>query len=347
MKERLFKLFGLLVLLGSLGAGWLLMSYQQFIDSPMAVSGAESETLLVTPGSSVRTVARTLQGRGMVQDGHYFVWMARLGGNAGRIQAGEYQIDSGMTPSQLLENMVAGKVRQYSITLLEGWSFRQMMAEIDANPYLQHQLKGLPDDEIMQQLGQQGEHPEGRFFPDTYRFPRGLSDIAFLKRAYRAMAQRLEQEWPKRAEGLPLKSPYEALILASIVEKETGVTSERPEIAGVFVRRLKKGMRLQTDPTVIYGIGAGYDGNIRARDLKKDTPYNTYTRKGLPPTPIAMPSGEALHAALHPDGGDSLYFVSRGDGSHHFSASYEEHECAVVKYQIRSRDCDHPNFRKE
>lgn len=346
MRERLFKLAGVLILAGSFVAGWLLMSYQQFVDTPMVLLDGAPVTLQVSPGSSVKTIARTLQHQGLVQDSRYFVWMVRLRGKAARIQAGEYLVAAGMTPAQLLGDMVSGKVRQYSITLLEGWSFRQMMAEIDASPYLRHQLSGLSGDAVMTRLGREGEHPEGRFFPETYLFPRGLTDTEFLQRAYRAMAQRLEQEWSTRAEGLPLKSPYEALILASIVEKETGQPSERAEIAGVFVRRLKKGMRLQTDPTVIYGIGLKYDGNIRARDLEQDTPYNTYTRRGLPPTPIAMPGGEALHAALHPEMGDSLYFVSRGDGSHHFSASYEEHECAVKKYQQR-RDCEHPNFRKE
>ncbi|MEN8170987.1 MAG: endolytic transglycosylase MltG [Pseudomonadota bacterium] len=347
MRERLFRLLGILLLIGSLTVGGLLISYQQFVDSPMVVSGDESVSFLVTPGSSVRTVARSLHRQGLLEGDRYFVWMARLRGKAGSIQAGEYNIEAGTSPSQLLDDMVAGKVRQYSITLLEGWNFRQMMVEVDASPYLQHQLSGLDASEIMMRLGHEGEHPEGRFFPDTYHFPRGLNDIEFLKRAYRAMAQRLEQEWPKRTAGLPLKSPYEALILASIVEKETGQPYERSEIAGLFMRRLKKGMRLQTDPTVIYGMGLGYDGNIRKSDLKKDTPYNTYTRGGLPPTPIAMPGRDALHAALHPKEGESLYFVSRGDGSHHFSASYEEHECAVIKYQIRRRDCDHPNFRKE
>jgi UPF0755 protein len=347
VRDRLFKLVGVLVLASSFVAGWMLMPYQQFIDSPMTVSGGGPLSLSVTPGSSVKTVARTLQGQGLVEDGRYFVWMARLRGKAGRIQAGEYQVTAGNSPSRLLDDMVSGKVLQYSVTLLEGWNFRQVMAAIDTSPYLEHSLRGLQDDEIMTRLGREGEHPEGRFFPDTYLFPRGLTDIEFLKRAYRAMTQRLEQEWPTRAEGLPLKTPYEALILASIVEKETGQPSERSEIAGVFVRRLLKGMRLQTDPTVIYGLGLDYDGNIRKSDLIKDSPYNTYTRAGLPPTPIAMPGGDALHAALHPDEGDSLYFVARGDGSHHFSASYEEHECAVVKYQIRGRDCGHPNFRKE
>lgn len=346
MKERLFRLLGALLLVGSLVAGWLLMSYQQFVDHPMTVPGTGPVTLLVAPGTSVRAIGRTMEQQGLVADGRYFVWMARLQGQTGHIQAGEYQVSAGMSPARLLEMMVAGKVRQYAITLVEGWTFRQVMAEIDASPYLEHQLSGLDADAVMARLGHSGEHPEGRFFPDTYHFPRGLSDVAFLQRAYQAMAQRLEEEWSARAADLPLKSPYEALILASIVERETGQPSERGEIAGLFIRRLRKGMRLQTDPTVIYGMGLEYEGNIRKRDLQHDTPYNTYTRRGLPPTPIAMPSGDALHAALHPSPGESLYFVARGDGTHHFSATLEEHECAVVKYQIRNRDCDHPNFRK-
>lgn len=347
MKAWLLKLAGVMLLAGSLVIGWAMISYQQFVDQALILTAKEPVLLQVTPGSSVRKVAVTMQQQGLIEDGRYFVWMARLRGKASRIQSGEYLVEQGMTPSQLLENMVSGKVRQYAITLLEGWNFRQMMAEIDADSHLEHRLKGMTASEIMAALGRAGEHPEGRFFPDTYHFPRGLSDVEFLRRAYEAMAKALDKEWQNRAEGLPLKSPDEALILASIVEKETGATYERPQIAGVFVRRLKQGMRLQTDPTVIYGIGEDYDGNIRKSDLLRDTPYNTYTRKGLPPTPIAMPSGEALHAALHPDQGDSLYFVSRGDGSHHFSATLAEHECAVVKYQIKGRDCDHPNFAKQ
>ena len=189
----------------------------------------------------------------------------------------------------------------------------------------------------MERLGHAGEHPEGRFLPDTYHFPKNLTDVAFLKRAYDAMTQTLAREWEGRAVGLPLKTPYEALILASIVEKETGLASERQAIAGVFVRRLNKGMRLQTDPTVIYGMGDRYKGNIRKSDLQEDTPYNTYRRFGLPPTPIAMPGRDAIHATLHPDDSKNIYFVSRGDGSHHFSATLEEHNNAVIKYQLKGR----------
>lgn len=346
MRDRLFKLVGVLLLVGSLVGGWFLMAYQQFVDHPMSISGEEATLLVVNPGSSVRAVANALQRQGLVEDGRYFVWMARLRNRASRIQAGEYEIKPGTTPSQLLDDMVQGRVHQYAITLVEGWTFRQVMTEIEANPYLQHRLKGLAAEEVMHLLGHEGEHPEGRFYPDTYHFPRNLSDLELLRLAYSAMERRLQLEWDARAEDLPLKSPDEALILASIVEKETGQPVERSEIAGLFARRLKKGMRLQTDPTVIYGMGEDYDGNIRKRDLLRDTPYNTYTRAGLPPTPIAMPGGDALHAALHPAEGDSLYFVSRGDGTHHFSANLAEHECAVDRYQKKLK-CDHPNFRPE
>lgn len=346
MKERLFKIVGAFVLVGSLIAGWMLMSYQHFQDQPMAVADSGMD-FKVEAGSSVRRVAQNMQRLGLVENGHFFVWMARLRGQAGKIQAGEYRVEPGMTPEVLLDNMVSGKVQQYSLTIIEGWNFYQMMEAVDNSPYLQHKLLKLTPEQIMARIGYEEEHHEGRFFPDTYRFSRDTTDIELLKLAYRSMSERLEQAWQGREENLPYETPYEALIMASIVEKETGKVEERETIAGVFVRRLQKGMRLQTDPTVIYGIGQEYDGNIRAEDLRKDTPYNTYTRSGLPPTPIAMPGAEAINAALHPEKGDALYFVSRGDGSHHFSASYEEHECAVVKYQIRRRDCDHPNFKKD
>ncbi len=240
-----------------------------------------------------------------------------------------------MTALQLLQQMVDGEVIQHTLTLVEGWSFKQVMVALRAHHAIRATLQGLTAAEIMSRLGYAGQHPEGRFFPDTYHFPKATSDIEFLRRAYSAMAERLEQEWVAREPDLPLKSAYEALILASIIEKESAVSAERAEIAGVFIRRLNKGMRLQTDPTVIYGMGEAYDGNIRRRDLRHDTPYNTYTRKGLPPTPIAMPGGEAIHAALHPASAESLYFVARGDGTHYFSATLEEHNRAVRKYQLK------------
>ena len=234
--------------------------------------------------------------------------------------------------------MVAGNVVQHNVTLIEGHTFRQILEIIQQNPVITKQLENLSDEEIMKKLGHEGEHPEGRFYPDTYYISRGVTDIELLNRAYDSMQQILEEEWQQRDEGLPFKSPYEALILASIVEKESAVAKERPLIAGLFINRLRKKMRLQTDPTVIYGI-KNYDGNIRFRDLRKDTPYNTYTRKGLPPTPIALPGREAIHATLHPDKTKYLYFVAYGDGSgsHVFSTNLKDHEKAVDRYQRKKR----------
>lgn len=340
MRKQVFKIIGALGLFGILALAWIWKEYQAFVDKPMTIS-AGGVLLSVKPGMSLNAVARELQRDNLIDNYRYFVWMAKLRGKAGSLQAGEYQVDPGMTPGALLQRIVSGKVQQYVLTLVEGITFREMMEQINANPYLTHTLNGLDAEALMARIGHEGEHPEGRFLPETYHFPRGLSDVEFLRRAYRAMAERLEYEWQKRENGLPLKTPYDALILASIVEKETGMESERPQIAGVFIRRLKKGMRLQTDPTVIYGMGIDFDGNLRRRDLLTDTPYNSYTRNGLPPTPIAMPGADAVHAAVHPDDGNSIYFVARGDGSHHFSATLEEHNRAVTKYQLKGRRRDY------
>ncbi len=331
---KLIILVGVVLLAGVAAGGWL--HYNTFVKRPLAIP-AEGAALLVSPGASVATVARQLHEGGMLADMRMFRLMVRLHGKGGQLKAGEYYLAPGTTPGQLLQQMVEGRVRQYTMTLIEGWSFRQMLRALEENPYLSHTLSGLSDSEIMTAIGQAGVHPEGRFLPDTYHFPRGLSDVEFLRRAYRAMDERLAEEWAQRAPNLPLQTPYEALILASIVEKETGQSSERPMIAGVFIRRLELGMRLQTDPTVIYGLGEGFDGNLRRRDLEAEGAYNTYRIKGLPPTPIAMPGGAALHAAVNPAPGKQLYFVARGDGSHYFSATYEEHDRAVKEYQLKRR----------
>ncbi len=336
MRELLFKLIGALILAASLFGGWQLMRYQAFVQGTLEV-GPEGAVVAVRPGMSLRSVAGSLEREGLISDAQLFIWMARLKGAAQNIRAGEYRVESGMGPPALLDRMVSGQVVQHALTVVEGWTFRQMLDAMHKSPHLDHTLAGLGDSEIMARLGRAHEHPEGRFFPDTYHFPRGMTDLEFLKRAYRSMSERLEAEWANRKEGLPLKGPYEALILASIVEKETGVPEERPEIAGVFVRRLLKGMRLQTDPTVIYGLGEAFDGNLRRRDLRAENPYNTYRIKGLPPTPIAMPGGDAIHAVLHPKDGKALYFVARGDGSHQFSATLTEHNAAVVRYQLKGR----------
>jgi len=333
MTERLFRLLGLLMLLGSLAFGWLWLGYQNFADAPLQVA-PEGASFEVRPGASLTGIASALEQAGHIDNRYYFIALARLSGQARAVRAGEYRIEHEMSARALLDRMVEGAVQLHALTLVEGWNFRQLREAVQASPYLRHTLNELEDAELMARLGYADVHPEGRFFPDTYHFPRGLSDVDFLRRAYRQMQDVLNAEWSQRSEKLPLKSADEALILASIIEKETGQANERTAIAGVFVRRLNRGMRLQTDPTVIYGRGLNVEGRLRRKDLLTDTPYNTYTRGGLPPTPIAMPGRESIHAALHPADGKALYFVSKGDGSHQFSATLEEHNRAVRIYQL-------------
>ena len=298
----------------------------------------EPETIIFSRGSSIRTLANQLVEKGLLENKNYFLIWGKLNRQETRLQAGEYIITPGLSLAELLKNMVAGDVVQHDLALIEGYTFRQILETIWQNSIITKQLENLSDEEIMTALGHEGEHPEGRFYPDTYYISRGVSDIELLNRAYNEMARILEEEWQQREENLPLKSPYEALILASIVEKESAIAEERPLIAGLFINRLRKKMRLQTDPTVIYGI-KNYDGNIRFRDLRKDTPYNTYTRHGLPPTPIALPGREAIHATLHPDKTKYLYFVAYGNGSgkHVFSTNLKDHEKAVDLYQRKKR----------
>lgn len=335
-REMLFKLIGLAVLLGSLIGAWVMMDYRSFVNEPLSFA-EEGLRYEIKSGKTLTHVGKDLERRGLIESATYLVWLGKFEGMANNIKAGEYRFDDGILPARLLEQITNGEMLQYGITVVEGWNFRQLMDAVHSNEYLLHTLSDYSDEEIMAQIGRPGEHPEGMFLPDTYYFPRLTTDVAFLQRAYNATQQFLTENWPDRAIDVEFKTPYEALIMASIVEKETGLPSERKQIAGVFNRRLQKRMCLQTDPTVIYGLGQTFDGNIRRRDLRKDTPYNTYLHRGLPPTPIAMPGRAAILAALHPMPGIDLYFVARGDGGHQFSATLEQHNAAVVEYQLGGR----------
>ncbi len=333
------RLFLLLLAAAVLMGGWLWLGYRSFADAPLPGIAA-GDSLVVERGDSLDSVLRSLQGVG-VDTGDRVRWqvLARELGAAGRMQAGEYALKPGIAPRELLQAMRDGKVIRRMFTIVEGWNIRELRAALSRVDGLEHDGAQLDDAALMKVLGHAGQHPEGRFLPETYAWVRGDSELDLLKRAHAAMAEALDRAWLERADGLPLANKNQALTLASIVEKETGIAEERPAIAGVFTRRLQSGMRLQTDPTVIYGIGATYTGNIRRADLTTDTPYNTYIRDGLPPTPIAMPGAAALQAATHPTPGDALYFVAVGDGSgrHVFTRSLVEHNSAVREYLQRYR----------
>ena len=317
-------------------ATWLWRDMEQQMTRPMNVT--ELEVLELAPGTTLRSLGHDLQRRGWLEQPIYFELEARRSQRAGRIRAGEYAVHPGTTPRMLLDLLVSGQVIQHQLTIIEGWSFRELMQTVSGSPVLRHTLAGAAPGRIMATMGHAGFLPEGRFLPDTYLFPAHTSDVEFLQRAFAAMEGVLAEEWQSRAPDLPYASPYQALIMASLVEKETAVPEERARIAGAFVRRLQKGMRLQTDPTIIYALGENFDGNIRRSDLDLESPFNTYLVAGLPPTPIAMPGRAAIHAALHPDPGTALYFVARGDGTHEFSATLEEHNAAVRKYQLNGED---------
>ncbi len=336
MLKKFLRVLSLLVIGTTLTAAWAVIEYRHFIATPLTL-GIDGMRYEIRPGMGLKDIGQEFSKRGVIKHWAYLAAVGQWQGKAQQIKTGEYQFAPGITPQQLLEQIVAGQVVEHALTIVEGWTFRQCLEAIHRSEELSHTLRGLNDAQIMARIGRPGEHPEGRFFPDTYHFAKGLSDVDFLQRAYRAMDRHLQTEWETRDAGLPLTTPYEALILASIVEKETGLASERRTIAGVFTRRLQKSMRLQTDPTVIYGLGKSYDGNIRRADLTADTPYNTYLHPGLPPTPIALPGAASIHAALHPEPGNALFFVSRGDGSHEFSGSLEAHNKAVLNYQLKGR----------
>ncbi|MEJ2521660.1 MAG: endolytic transglycosylase MltG [Gammaproteobacteria bacterium] len=338
MARRVILLFAGVVLLAGLlaaGAAWWGL---RWLDMP---GPADADVRVeIPPGSSLGAVAARLESAGAVDDARLFRWYGQLSGTAPRVRAGEYDIPAGSTPRAIMALLVSGDVVMHSVTIVEGWTFREMRNVLETHPALRAEAAGLEAGDIMERLGRPGVPPEGWFLPETYRFPRGTSDLEIMALAHDAMETALETAWAARDADVPLETPYEALILASIVEKETGLPSERARVAGVFTRRLKMGMRLQTDPTVIYGLGESFDGNLRRRDLETDNPYNTYTRAGLPPTPIALPGRAALEAATRPAEGDALYFVAtgKGDGSHYFSATLEEHNEAVRRYLRRLRE---------
>lgn len=327
---------GISIIVISLLLGWQLWEYDSFHKRPLNVP-EQGYRINILPGTPFKVITRSLAEDGVTDKPRLLEWTARLQGKAAKIQAGEYQISHGMLPAEFLDMLVAGKVVQYSFTLVEGWNVQQVLAALKQNPDITHTLQTTDATQLMKQLELDEAYAEGWFFPETYHFVRDTSDKALLIRAHAAMQRQLDAQWQQREAGLPYKSPYQALIMASIIEKETGASEEREQIAGVFIRRLQKGMRLQTDPTVIYGIGESYDGNIRLKDLRTDTPYNTYTRSGLPPTPIAMPGLASIHAALHPAKGDSLYFVASEGGAHVFSSTLEQHNEAVIKHQLKGK----------
>ena len=333
MRKVLLALLGL-VLLAAGGAA----IYWQRTGTMMQAAGPHRQPidLVVKPGATVRAVLTELDGKGALTDRRGVDLRLRVLGSP-QIKSGRYEIPAAASPNDILAQLAEGRVVLEALTVVEGWTFAEMRRVVEAHPQIKVTLRGKEISEVMAAIGHAREHPEGRFFPDTYRFAAGTTDRELYVLAYRKMSEALDAAWSKRVTDLPLSDAYAALTLASIVEKETGLASERPRIAGVFITRLRRNMRLQTDPTVIYGIGPSFDGNIRDRDLRTDTPYNTYTRAGLPPTPIALPSREAIEAVTHPQETGDIFFVATGagDGSHVFSSTLEEHNAAVARYLAR------------
>lgn len=334
MKRVLSLLFLLSFVTGGMTAWWFWHDMQVQLETPLTFTASAPYNYTIKPGVNLKQIARDLTDAGLIAHPYYLILEGRIQEVESRLKAGEYQLQAGTTQRQLLRQFVEGKVVQYALSIIEGWSFQQMMNAVTTNEKLVPTLKNVDAKTVMTALGYPDSHPEGRFYPDTYHFPSGTTDVDFLRRAYTKMLTVLEAEWSQRETDLPYKTAYEALIMASIIEKETAVAHERAAIAGVFVRRLQKGMKLQTDPTVIYAMGSAYKGNIQRKDLKTDSPYNTYFYAGLPPTPIALAGVEAIHAALHPEAGETLYFVAKGDGTHYFSKTLQEHNRAVAKYQL-------------
>lgn len=332
--RRVIKLLVFFAVLVAIAAASLVLREWHRIEN-RTLALEEPDVLMVERGSSLIGVMRKLESRDLIPHAEPIRYWSRLTGQGRSIRSGEYRITPEMTVPDLVARMEAGDVILHGFTLVEGWTFEQLRTALAEHEAIDHTLEDTSNREIMTRLGKPDTHPEGWFLPETYRFRRGTTDFELLREAHEDMVATLDRLWPERREDLPLESPYEALILASIIERETGVPDERDRIAGVFVRRLQQGMRLQTDPTVIYGLAEGeYQGRLRYRHLRTDTPYNTYTRGGLPPTPIAMPGEAAIRAALNPAPGSALFFVSRNDGSHYFSDTLAEHQRAVRKYQL-------------
>lgn len=324
MRQLKLILAGVLFVFVLLGLIWFRLYFNPVTSKTLIIN--------VPQGVSVRTLAKNLKEQGVIQHPLYFILLARLHGVDHKMQAGKYRVEAGTTPDKLLNQIAEGKVIMHPITFVEGWKFIDVKHALDNNSYIKHTIIKKTPQQIMAVLGHASENPEGQFYPDTYLFGEGIADVVILKKAYRKMHQLLFNAWQHRAKNLPYKSPYEALILASLVEKETNLAYEKPEIAGVLVRRLKRNMRLQVDPTVIYALGKKFDGDITKQDLQIKSPYNTYLNKGLPPTPIGLPDKISIRAALHPAPGKTLYYVATGDGDHIFSETLEEHNKAVAEY---------------
>ena len=331
--KRFLKTSAFLVVALVVGVVWLQSAVNGFMQSPMQIA-EEGLDFEIAPGSSFSKVTSNLMEAGAIDDDRWFQLYVRYTEQGGAIQAGEYELEAGTTPLEALAKFTSGEVRLHAFTIVEGWNHRELLAAMKASESLNVTMTEEDWPALMLALDAYSMHPEGLFLPETYRFPRGTSDRELLRQAYELMLSTLEEEWEARGPDAAVNDPYEALILASIVEKETARADERPRIAGVFARRLISRMRLQTDPTVIYGIGPSFNGDLTRKDLRTDTPYNTYTRHGLPPTPIAMPGRAAINAVLHPADGTELYFVATGlpDGSHKFSTTKDEHDAAVAEY---------------
>ena len=329
LRLRAVRKLAVVVLVAALALGYLGYTW---LNDPLQMA-SDSVDLSVEPGSSPREVALQVQQAGVSVNPTLLYWLFRLSGEARQIKAGSYELERGTNPRNILSKLVRGEEALRSVTLVEGWNLRQVRAALARAEQLKPDSQGMDEAALMQALGRAGTSAEGRFYPDTYNYAKGSSDLAVLKRAMKAMDKQLGKVWQIRSPLTAVKSPEEALILASIVEKETGKASDRPQISGVFNNRLRIGMLMQTDPTVIYGLGASFDGNLRRRDLRTDSPYNTYTRAGLPPTPIAMPGKASLLAAVQPADTRAVYFVAKGDGSSHFSATLDEHNRAVNRFQ--------------